>query len=121
MQPNPDHLIRIVPHPARLRVRWNGKIVADTTDALMLYEANYPGVRYVPHADVDMMLLETSQYKTRCPYKGEASYFSLRDGGRRVENAVWSYEAPFPVAKDIAGYLAFDPKHVEFVDDDPLS
>ena len=57
MQSQPDHPIRIVPHPARLRVLWNGKVVADTTETLILYEASYPGVRYVPRADVDMTML----------------------------------------------------------------
>ena len=80
-----DHPIHIVPHPARLRVLWNGKVVADTIDALMLHEASYPGVRYIPRADVDMTLLTVSPLKTHCPYKGEANYFSIgserRDGG----------------------------------------
>jgi uncharacterized protein (DUF427 family) len=116
MQPNPDHPIRVVPHPARLRVLWNGKIVADTINAMMLYEASYPGVRYIPRTDVDMTLLRLSALKTRCPYKGEASYFSLSSGGKTAENAIWSYETPFPVAAEIAGYLAFDPKQIEFVE-----
>ena len=116
MQPNPDHPIRIVPHPARLRVRWSGKVVADTTGALTLHEASYPGVHYIPRADVDMTLLRLSPLKTRCPYKGEAFYFSLNSDGIAAENAIWSYETPFPVAAEIAGYLAFDPKQVEFVE-----
>jgi uncharacterized protein (DUF427 family) len=116
MQSQPDHPIRIVPHPARLRVLWNGKVVADTVETLMLYEASYPGVRYVPRADVDMTMLTVSPLKTRCPYKGEANYFSLGSDGKIAENAIWSYEMPFPAVADIAGYLAFDPKQVEFVE-----
>lgn len=116
MQSQPDHPIRIVAHPSRLRVLWNGKVLADTTETLMLYEATYPGVRYVPRADVDMTMLMVSPLKTRCPYKGEANYFSLAADGKIAENAIWSYETPFPVAAEIAGYLAFDPEHVEFVE-----
>ncbi|HVX36356.1 MAG TPA: DUF427 domain-containing protein [Hyphomicrobium sp.] len=116
MQANPDHTIRVVPHPARLRVLWNGNIIADTTDALMLYEASYPAVPYVPRADVDMTLLTKSPRKTHCPYKGEASYFSLQSYDAATQDAVWSYETPFPAVKLIAGYLAFNSKDVEFVE-----
>jgi len=116
MQANPDHTIRVVPHPARLRVLWNGNIIADTTDALMLYEASYPAVPYVPRADVDMTLLTKSPRKTHCPHKGEASYFSLQSYDAATQDAVWSYETPFPAVKSIAGYLAFNSKDVEFVE-----
>jgi uncharacterized protein (DUF427 family) len=63
-----------------------------------------------------MAFLKRSAHKTRCPYKGEASYFSLVTSDDTAENAVWTYESPFPVAKEIAGYLAFDPRTVEFDD-----
>jgi uncharacterized protein (DUF427 family) len=116
MQRDSEHSIHIVPHPARLRVLWQGKVVADTTEALMLQEASYPGVRYVPRPDVDMTLLSKSAFKTHCPYKGDANYFSLESKTKVGENAVWSYETPLPGVTEIAGYLAFDPKHVEFVE-----
>jgi uncharacterized protein (DUF427 family) len=116
MQPDPNHPIHIVPHPARLRVLWNGNLIADTTNALMLREASYPGVRYIPRDDVDMTLLEKSSLKTHCPWKGEASYFAIRSGNASARNIVWSYETPFPAAKAIAGYLAFDQKDVKFVE-----
>jgi uncharacterized protein (DUF427 family) len=116
MQSRPDHPISVVPYPGRLRVKWNGKIVADTTDALVLHEASYPGVRYIPRADVDMTLLTRTPHRTRCPYKGEAFYFSLSAEGKTAENAIWTYEMPFPVATAIAGYLAFDPRLVEFIE-----
>ncbi len=116
MQPDTNHPIRIVPHPARIRVLWKGHIIADTTDALMLYEASYSGVRYVPRTDVDMTLLTKSSLKTHCPYKGDASYFSLLSDGATAENAIWSYETPFPAVSNIARYLAFDPEKVEFVE-----
>lgn len=119
MQQDPNHAIRIVPHPARLRVLWNGKVVADTMGAFMLYEASYPGVRYIPRADVDMTLLEKSPTRTHCPYKGDASYFSLQTDDAAAHDAIWSYETPFPLVGEIAGYLAFDPKQVEFVENNP--
>jgi uncharacterized protein (DUF427 family) len=116
MQSKTDHPIRIVPHPARLRVLWDGKVIADTMNAVVLHEASYPAVSYIPRADVDMTLLTLSPLRTRCPYKGEARYFSLDADGKTAENAIWSYETPFPAVSDIAGHLAFDPKAVDFVD-----
>jgi uncharacterized protein (DUF427 family) len=116
MQSDNDHPIRIVPHPARLRVVWNGKVVADTMDALTLHEASYPQVAYIPRTDVDMTLLTKSQSKTHCPYKGDAHYFSLQFGDMAAKNAVWSYETPLPSVHSIARHLAFDPKQVEFIE-----
>jgi uncharacterized protein (DUF427 family) len=116
MRSDHEHPIRIVPHPARLRVIWNGKVIADTMDALTLHEAAYPQVAYIPRTDVDMTLLTKSPSKTHCPYKGDAQYFSLQFGSSTANNAVWSYETPLPSANSIARYLAFDPKQVEFIE-----
>jgi uncharacterized protein (DUF427 family) len=116
MQTDTSHPIHVVPHPARMRILWNGLVVADTTEAVTLYEASYSGVRYVPRTDVDMTLLTKSSLRTHCPYKGDASYFSLQSDGATAKNAIWSYETPRPAARNIAGYLAFDPEQVEFVE-----
>jgi uncharacterized protein (DUF427 family) len=116
---NADHPIRIVANGKRLRVLWKGKVVAESARALNLFEASYPGVRYIPREDALMTLLERSTHETQCPYKGKASYYSLVAPDGRVENAVWTYESPFPVAEKIAGYLAFDPRHVEFKEEAP--
>ena len=107
-----DHPIRIEPNPHRVRVRLGGKIVVDTTHALTLFEATYPGVQYVPRADADMSLLTRTAHKTHCPYKGDAAYYSISADGRSVENAVWTYEQPFPGVAEIGGYLAFYPNKV---------
>jgi uncharacterized protein (DUF427 family) len=110
----PDgHPIRIVPNPKRLRASLNGRVIADTVRALTLFEASYPGVRYVPLADVDMTVLRKSSHKTRCPYKGEASYYSIVTTDGVAENAIWTYENPLPAATKIAGYLAFDTSRVD--------
>ena len=107
--PADDHPIRIVPNPKRLRASLDGRVVADTVRSLTLFEAAYSGVRYVPLADVDTTVLEKSSHKTHCPFKGEASYYSIvtADDGT-AENAIWTYENPLPAAAKIAGYLAFD-------------
>jgi uncharacterized protein (DUF427 family) len=108
-----DHPIRIEPNPHRIRIRLGGKTVVDTTRALTLFEASYPGVQYVPREDADMSLLARTEHHTHCPYKGDASYYSVQADGKTVENAVWTYEKPFPDVAQIAGYLAFYPNKVE--------
>jgi uncharacterized protein (DUF427 family) len=114
-----DHPIRVELNQSRIRVRFAGRVIADTRRALTLFEASYPGVRYIPVADVDMALLSRSSHKTQCPFKGEASYYTIASGARTAENAVWSYERPKPVAAAIAGYLAFDLKRVDGIEETP--
>ena len=112
-----DHPIRIEPNPGRVRVRLNGRTVVDTTRALTLFEASYPGVQYVPREDADMSLLTRTAHKTHCPYKGDAAYYSVTANGRTAENAVWTYEQPFPGVAEISGYLAFYPNKVEITEE----
>ena len=118
---NDDHPIRVEPDQRRIRVRFAGRVIADTTRALTLYEASYPGVRYIPREDAEMTVLSRTTHKTLCPYKGEASYFTIKTSERTSENAVWSYEKPKPVAAQIAGYLAFDLKSVDGLDETPAN
>jgi uncharacterized protein (DUF427 family) len=115
--PAKDHPIRIVPNPNHVTVRLGGKTVVDTTHALTLFESTYPGVQYVPRADADMALLARTAHKTHCPYKGDAAYYSINTDGGSVENAVWTYEQPFPGVAEIAGYLAFYPNKVEITEE----
>jgi uncharacterized protein (DUF427 family) len=110
--PGPDHPITIEPCEGRVIVTVSSCVIADTAGALTLTEAGYPAVQYIPRADVDMALLERSSLTTYCPYKGDASYFSIPSGGDRAINAAWSYEAPFAAVEKIEGYLAFDPDRV---------
>jgi uncharacterized protein (DUF427 family) len=112
--PGPDHPITIFPSRSRVRVRLGGDVIAETADALDLKESTYPVVHYVPRSAVQMDRLVKTDRSTHCPYKGDASYFTIvAKDGTRVENAVWSYETPFPAMKEIAGYLAFYPNKVE--------
>ncbi len=112
-QPGPDHPMSIEPEPRRVRVTLGGRVIADTTQALRLAEASYKPVVYVPRADADMPALTRTQASTHCPYKGDASYFSIADG---PANAVWSYEKPYPAAAKIAGHLAFYPDKVDAIE-----
>jgi uncharacterized protein (DUF427 family) len=112
--PDPNHPITISPSRNRVRVRFGGEVIADTSDALDLKESTYPVVHYIPRSAVEMNRLVKTDHSTHCPYKGDASYFSiLAKDGTRIENAVWSYETPFRAMKEIAGYLAFYPNKVE--------
>jgi uncharacterized protein (DUF427 family) len=105
--PGPDHPISIDVNPSRVVVTVGGKIIADSRDALTLREASYPPVQYIPRRDVDMAALERSAHTTYCPYKGDASYYSIPAGGDRSVNAVWTYEAPFEAMARIKEYVAF--------------
>lgn len=110
--PGPDHPITIAPNPKRVRVTAGGKVIADTTRALTLREASYPPVQYIPRADADMALLSATDHRTHCPYKGDAGYFTIRTGDKTLDNAIWTYEAPYDAVKEIAGHLAFYPDKV---------
>ncbi|HEX3430467.1 MAG TPA: DUF427 domain-containing protein [Rhizomicrobium sp.] len=111
--PGPDHPISIEPNPARIVVRVGGKIIADTNNALTLREASYPPVQYIPRQDVDMAALTRSEHTTYCPYKGDASYYSIPSGGDRSRNAVWTYETPFDAMARIKDHIAFYPDRVD--------
>jgi uncharacterized protein (DUF427 family) len=105
--PGLDHPITIEPAKERVIVRAGGKIIADSTAALRLQEANYPAVLYVPLADVDASLIRPSDTTTYCPYKGEANYYHLTAGGTTVDDAIWTYEQPYAAVAQIAGHVAF--------------
>jgi uncharacterized protein (DUF427 family) len=111
-QPGPDHPIEISPFGGRVRILYEGEMIADTSHARMVEEADYPAVFYIPRADAHMQWLVPSGRVTHCPYKGDASYFSLLAHGKRARDAVWSYEDPYPAVADIAGHLAFYPDKV---------
>jgi uncharacterized protein (DUF427 family) len=108
-----DHPITITAAPCRVRVTFAGRVVADTRRALALAEASYPPVMYIPREDVDLATFERTDHKTHCPYKGEASYFSIHATDRTAQNALWSYEQPLEAVSAIARYMAFYPNRVE--------
>lgn len=116
-RPSPDHPIRVEPNPHRVRVVLGGVIVAETTRALTLTEATMPPVQYIPREDAAMDLIDPTDRTTHCPYKGDASYFTVSAGGLVAQNAVWSYETPFDAVKGIAGHLAFYPNKVDAIEE----
>jgi uncharacterized protein (DUF427 family) len=112
LQPGPDHPITITPTAGRVVVTSGGKVVADTGAALTLQESTYPPVQYVPLADVDVSLLERTGTQTYCPYKGDASYYSLPD----AVDAVWEYRDPSPAVAQLKDHVAFYPDRVDSIE-----
>lgn len=107
--PGPDHPITVEKNPDRVVVKVGDQVIADTRDALSLQEASYPAVQYIPRGDVDLTLLERTEHQTYCPYKGDASYYSIAGAG---ENVVWTYETPYDAVAPIKEYVAFYPNKV---------
>jgi uncharacterized protein (DUF427 family) len=115
-----DAGITLAPNPSRVIVRLGGAIVADTTRALVMRAPGTPDQQYIPRDDVDMTRLVRTALVTHCPYKGDASYWSIQSGPRTVENAVWSYETPYDDMAPIARYLAFYTDRVDAIEERPL-
>ncbi|MHB8696041.1 MAG: DUF427 domain-containing protein [Solirubrobacteraceae bacterium] len=113
--PGPAHPITIDPSTDRVLVRSGEATIADSRSTLVLREANYPPVRYIPLADVDRSLLAASDHITYCPYKGDASYYSIVGDQERGSNAVWFYDAPYPAVAEIEGHVAFYSDRVELI------
>ena len=104
-----DH-IKTAPAGRTVRVRLGEELIAESRDALAMTEGAYPTVYYFPRKDVKMERLARSSHRTHCPFKGDASYFSIKGG---PENAVWSYETPFDAMLPIKERLAFYPDKFE--------
>jgi uncharacterized protein (DUF427 family) len=109
----PDHRIEIEAPPRRVRVMLDGVPVADSTDALLMRESGYDPVWYFPREDVTGEVLGPTERTTYCPFKGEASYWTLRAGGHEIENAAWSYETPYDEVEAIKGRLTFYPDKID--------
>ena len=112
--PGPDHQISIAPSSDRVVVRSGETTIADSQSTLVLLETNHPPVRYIPLVDVDRSLLAPSDLSTYCPYKGDASYYSIIDGQERGTDAVWFYDQPYPAVAQIKDHVAFYTDRVEF-------
>jgi uncharacterized protein (DUF427 family) len=111
--PGPDHPITIESSSDHVVVKAGDVVVADSSNAVTLHEASYPPVYYVPLADVDSEVLESSDTTSYCPYKGEASYYSVRTGDDVVKDAIWFYDEPYDAVAKIAGHVAFYPDRVQ--------
>jgi uncharacterized protein (DUF427 family) len=113
--PGPDHPITVTPARERIIVKVAARRIADTREALILKEAAYSPVHYIPRKDVDMTQLQRTSHQTYCPYKGECAYYSIPVGGERSVNSVWTYEAPYAAVSAIREYMAFYPDRVDAI------
>lgn len=114
--PGPDHSIDLTQIDRPARIVFDGVEIVAATTYVALKEAGYEEVPYIPRDTLDDRLVQPSDTRTWCPYKGEARYFHLltRDG-RRVEDALWSYEDPFPAVEAIRGMVAAYPGKVDAI------
>jgi uncharacterized protein (DUF427 family) len=111
--PGPDHPITITSSGDHVVVRSGEATIADSRSTLVLQEASYPPVRYIPIVDVDRAQLAASELTTYCPYKGDASYYSITSDEERGTAAVWFYGDPYPAVAEIKDHVAFYPDRVE--------
>jgi uncharacterized protein (DUF427 family) len=107
------HQITITPVDVRVEVGLGGQKLAESGRAVLLSETGMPPRYYIPREDVRTELLRPAARRTVCPFKGEASYWSVRVGGEVHEDLVWSYQAPIPEAERIAGLMCFYNERVE--------
>lgn len=114
-----DPQITIAPNPNRVIVRLDGAVIADSTRALVMRAPGTPDQHYIPREDVNMARLQRTSHQTHCPFKGDASYWSIQGEGRVLENGVWSYETPLPAMAPIAEYLAFYQDRVDPIEERP--
>jgi uncharacterized protein (DUF427 family) len=114
LQPGAGHPITVTPTGQHVTVRVNGEVVADTDAALTLQEATLPAVQYIPIADVKQEMLRRTDTATYCPFKGDASYYSVvTSAGDTVDDVIWTYQEPYPAVADIAQHVAFYPDRAE--------
>ena len=109
---HPDHTVATEPASGRVRVTRGKLTLADTDQAVMLREKGYDPVAYIPREHVAMDAMEPAAKSTHCPFKGDASYFTITGGGEPVAAGAWSYETPYDEVDGIAGHIAFDAAHV---------
>lgn len=107
------HKITIVPAEVHVEVRLGGQTIAESDRAMRLDETGLPARYYIPGDDVRTGLLEATAQRSTCPFKGEASYWSVKLGDEVYENIAWSYETPIPRAADIEGLLCFYNERVD--------
>jgi uncharacterized protein (DUF427 family) len=115
LQPTESHPITITPTGRHVTVRVNGEVVAETDNAQTLQESTYSPVHYIPFVDVNSTLLRRTDTATYCPFKGDASYYSVVTNDGTVEDAIWTYDQPYEAVSVIAGHVAFYPDKAEVI------
>jgi uncharacterized protein (DUF427 family) len=110
---DPYHRVDVIPTSRRIRISLDGELLAESDQAMALFESNLPTRWYLPREDVRAEL-EPTDTVTRCPYKGTASYYAVRvPGGEAVKDLIWYYDDPLPAVERIAGRLCFFNERVD--------
>ncbi len=119
---DPYKRVDILPSSRHVRVVLGGQTIADTHHPRLLLETGGPTRYYLPEQDVRLECLRATETTTRCPYKGQASYWSVRIGAKDFKDIVWSYRDPLPACSPIDGLLCFFNERVDaiYVDDELL-
>lgn len=116
----PEHRVDLVPESRRVRVSFAGTVVADSAEAVRVEETGHGPVHYLPQKDLRLDLMRPTAHTTHCPFKGEASYWTIAvegaDGRKQAENAVWAYLEPYDEARGLAGHYAFYGNRVDRVE-----
>src|SRR5215217_6617906 len=116
----PKHRLYFEPYPRRVRALVGDRVVLDSVRGRLLFESNYGPRLYVPLEDLEASLLRRTERSTHCPFKGDASYWTIEAGDRTLENAVWAYEAPLPQSAWLQGFasLYWDKADAWFIEDE---
>ena len=114
-QRKPDYPLEIAPSGKLVRVTLGGEVIAETSDALVMTESDYSPAYYIPLGDVRLDLMEKTDHSSHCPFKGNASYWTINAGGQTAENAVWSYEMPFDEVALIRETMSFYTSKVDAI------
>ena len=117
--PGHPHAITIEKNPNRIKVAFHGTVIADTTQALILKEGPLPPATYIPRQDVQMSYLQRTDHSTHCPFKGNASYFSVQVDDQMADNAVWTYETPIDAVAQIKDCLSFYVEKLDVIEESP--
>ena len=104
---NKNYVINFDVVPAKVRVEFGGETIASSSTTRVMYELGHAPIYYFPRSDVDLSLLELSKYSTYCPYKGHASYWTVRTKLRSRENVIWCYENPHEEVTIIGDHMGF--------------
>jgi len=116
----PDYPLNIAKAEGKVQVIYRGETLAESNNAFCMTESTYDPVFYIPKEDVRLELLEATDHSTHCPFKGDASYWSIASGGATAVNAVWSYETPFDEVAEITGAMAFYTSKVDAIEFEPI-
>jgi uncharacterized protein (DUF427 family) len=111
-----NHKVELIKSDKPVRVIFNGDVLADSRRTIIVEESGYRPVYYFPREDARMNYMQRTDHHTYCPFKGEASYYTLAVGDKKKENAVWTYEEPYDEVRELKDYIAFYADRVDKIE-----